>query len=68
MYMVAEWVTSVPEFWKPIFAAGGSSDSLRDVQSRMQHLLFLTEEDDSDVFGKAAVDVLGNKVQGRVEM
>ena len=34
----------------------------------MQHFLFLTEEDDSDVFGKAAVDVLGNKVQGRVVM
>ena len=29
---------------------------------------FLTEEDDPDVFGQAAVDVLGNKVQGRVEM
>ena len=29
---------------------------------------FLTEEDGSDVFGEAAVDVLGNKVQGRVVM
>ena len=60
--------TSVPEFWKPIFAAAGSSDSLRDVQSRMQYLQRLQKEDDANVFGKACVDVLGNKVQGRVEM
>ena len=53
-------------FEEPTFEAVGNNDFLQDPQSRMQYLLRLHEEGGSDVFGKAVVDVLMNKVKGRV--